>query len=67
MIPENSGPDFVVVSDGQTSDAALKLSGKDKAWLLDFLKKEKTPINEVFIMTLDPAGNYNLIKKEQTK
>ena len=41
IIPEDLGPDFVVVSDGQTSDAALKLSGKDKAWLLNFLKKEE--------------------------
>ena len=63
--PTESGPDIIVISDGKIVDDALELSGKREEWLKKLLKKEKTPINEVFVLTLDPSGKYNLIKKEE--
>jgi len=63
--PTESGPDIIVISDGKIVDDALELSGKREEWLRKLLKKEKTPINEVFVLTLDPSGKYNLIKKEE--
>ncbi len=63
--PSENGPDLIVVSDGRILNAALKVSGKSDSWLRELLQKEKTPINEVFILTVDPSGKYNLIKKEE--
>ena len=61
---KDTGPDFVLISDGVLSTDALQLSGQNEQWVKKTLKKEKTTINEVFLLTLDPYGNYTLVKKE---
>lgn len=65
--PEDHGLEVVVVSDGEISQASLKLCGQDSAWIHTMLKKEKTSLNEVFLMTADHEGGYILIKKEHEK
>ncbi len=57
----------VVVSDGKILDNSLGLCQKSKKDVLSILKKEKIKLNDVFIMTLDALGKYNVIKKERSK
>lgn len=61
---KDTGPDFVLISDGVLSTDVLQLSGHNEQWIKKTLKKEKTTMNEVFLLTLDPYGNYTLVKKE---
>lgn len=61
--PQDSGLEVVVVSDGQLSDASLRLFGKDRAWVKNTLQKEKVTLKEVFILTVNSAGAYTLVKK----
>lgn len=65
VTPKDVGPDVVLVSDGKISDSSLRLCRKDEGWLQSVLEKEKTPLNEVFILTMNNAGKYMLIRKEK--
>ena len=65
VIPKESGPDFVVISDGQLVSDAVQLSGKNVDWIKKLLKREKTSINEVFVLTIDSNGNHAIVKKEK--
>lgn len=62
---KDTGPDLVVISDGKLSNEALELSGQDEQSVKNMLKKEKTSMEEVFILALDPHGNYVMVKKEK--
>lgn len=55
----------VVVSDGQILDNSLKLCRKSKKDVIEILKKESTKLSDVFIMTLDALGKYNIVWKER--
>lgn len=55
----------VVVSDGQILDNSLKLCRKSKNNVIEILKKENTKLSDVFIMTLDALGKYNIVWKER--
>ena len=63
--PQDGGLEVVVVSDGQLSDASLRLFGKDGDWVEKTLKKEKTALDEVFILTVNDTGKYTLVNKGQ--
>ncbi len=54
----------VVISDGALIDSSLRLCGRDRAFINNILQKNKTDIKDVFIMTLDGSGKYNIIRKE---
>lgn len=56
-----------LVADGQISDFNLKLTGHDKSWLFSKLKKNKCKLNDVFLFTLDDAGNINIIRNGEVK
>lgn len=55
----------VVVSDGQILDNSLKLCKKNKNDVINILNKENTNLSDVFIMTLDALGKYNIVWKER--
>lgn len=55
----------VVVSDGQILDNSLKLCEKNKEDVYKILKSENIRLKDVFIMTLDALGKYNIIQKEE--
>ena len=65
--PRDDGPEVVVISDGQLSENSMRLCGKNEAWVQKVLRKEKTPQREVFILTVNSAGDYTLIQKERVK
>lgn len=55
----------VVVNDGIILDNSLKLCGKTSSDVKNILKKKHMSLKDVFMMTLDALGNYNIIRKEK--
>lgn len=55
-------PPEVVIDDGRIIDDALQRTEKSREYLEKILKKEKTVLSAVFLMTLDSDGNYSLIR-----
>lgn len=56
-----------IVADGQISDFNLRLIGRDRKWLFAKLKKEKCPLSDVFLLSVDDAGKINIVKNGETK
>lgn len=52
-----------VISDGKIVDESLKALQTSRQKLLKILKKQKTNVSNVFLMTLDRNGNFELINK----
>ena len=67
IIPQEFGPNLAVVCDGKFSKDAIKLSGYSENEIRKIIKKEKTSISEVFVLTIDPYRNYTLIKRDKAK
>lgn len=55
----------VVINDGEILDNSLDLCQKDENYIYKILKKEKKKVSDIFIMTLDDIGNYNIILKDK--
>lgn len=55
----------VVVNDGVILDNSLKLCKKTSKDVNNILKKKNTALKDVFLMTLDALGNYNIIRKDK--
>lgn len=55
----------VVINDGEILDNSLDLCKKDENYIYKILKKEKKKVSDIFIMTLDGIGNYNIILKDK--
>ncbi len=55
----------VVINDGEILDNSLDLCQKDENYIYKILKKEKKKVSDIFIMTLDGIGNYNIILKDR--
>lgn len=62
----SSSEDFcaAVVRDGEISKSSLKLIGKSSQWVNEIIKTENIKLKDIFIMTCDRNGSYNIIKKE---
>lgn len=54
----------VVISDGELLEDRLELCGRDKDEVAKILNKNKVNMDDVFIMTLDGLGKYNIIQRE---
>lgn len=61
---ESADPPDTAISDGELITEALDRLGLTEKWVKNVLKKEKTDIKSVFLMTVDSGGKYNIIKKE---
>ena len=61
---QDSKIETVVVNDGVVLNTALMLSGKDEGFVKKILKKKNIRLDDVFIMTLNGIGEYNIILKE---
>ncbi len=64
---QDHGLETVVLSDGAVSELSLRLCGRDARWVEKILKQEGLRPGEVFLMTADAAGNYQIIRKEERK
>ena len=62
---EDNKIETVVVNDGHILDNSLSLCYKKKQDIYDILKNENAKLKDVFLMTMDALGNYNIIWKER--
>lgn len=62
--PAENAPPLVVVSDGHVYQEYLSLCGRDIKWLEETAASRRVAVRDIFVMTLDQAGNYHLVKKE---
>lgn len=58
-------PPQLIIDNGKVLNDSLALIGFGEGWLEHILDDEKTTLDEVFIMTCDKSGKYNIIKKEK--
>ena len=56
---------LVIVSDGEICKHSLSICNKNENWLKGVLKKEKLTLQDIFIMTAEKSGKYNIIKKDK--
>lgn len=59
-------PPTVVIRDGIEDSDKLKALGLGSGWVRNILLENRTQISEVFILTADKNGKYNLIKKQRS-
>ncbi|MCI2192356.1 MAG: DUF421 domain-containing protein, partial [Oscillospiraceae bacterium] len=59
----DSGFETVVISDGVINDSSLNLCNKNRTWLQNILKSKQLQPKDIFIMTADTSGNYQIIQK----
>ncbi|MBR6682205.1 MAG: DUF421 domain-containing protein [Clostridia bacterium] len=62
IAPVEKGITHTLVVDGEISDFNLRLVKRSRRWLLGEIKKRKCRLKDVFLFTLDDAGNINFIK-----
>ncbi len=63
----DTGIEAVVISDGVISDFSLKLCSKSREWLDGVLRGKNVKPEEIFIMTANRTGDFNIIKKDEYK
>lgn len=61
---ENENPPEVIVADGEYVPEAMARLGIDENWIEKKLKKEKTAIGNVFLMTASANGKYSVVLKD---
>ncbi len=58
-------PPEIIIADGKPDADAMKRLVLSMEWVERTLKKEKTAIGDVFLMTVDSDRKYSLIRKER--
>lgn len=61
---ESENPPEIIVADGDYVPEAMSRLGVDAAWVDNALKKEKTAIGKVFLMTASKNGGYSVVRKD---
>ena len=64
---EDNKLEAVVISDGELLKASPTLCCQNEKKVHNILKKNNKSLSDVFIMTLDSAGNYKIIDREKKK
>lgn len=57
-------PPEIIIADGELDGDAMVRLSLTQEWVERTLKKEKTAIKDVFLMTVDPDRKYSVVKKE---
>lgn len=60
----DTGIEAVVISDGVISASSLQLCGKSRQWLEETLRHQKMQVSDIFIMTANTKGDFQIIPKE---
>lgn len=61
---KNENPPEVIIADGDYVPEAMTRLGIDEKWIEKTLKKEKTAIGKVFLMTASTNGKYSVVRKD---
>ena len=64
-VPPDNGMPLVVISDGIFCHWTMDLCGVTEKWVEKVLKRNKCEQNEVFLMTVNKAHEYFILKKEE--
>lgn len=64
LVVPDTGIETVVISDGVISEISAKLCKKSVAWVEGVLKGKNLTADQVFLMTANTAGDFQIIKKE---
>ncbi len=59
----DTGLEVVVINDGEYLESSMKINNTSIDEIKNILKKEKTDLKDVFIMTYNKNGDYRIIKK----
>ena len=62
---EQKGIAHAIIIDGVINDYNLKVSGKSREWVINRLKKQGARTDNVFLFTVDDAGNEILIMRDR--
>ena len=65
LAPQDEYLPFTIVEDGYLSRSNLIKSGKDEIWLEQLLRRKKTALEEVLLLTVDEKDNVIFYRKEQ--
>lgn len=62
----NDGISVILISDGKLAKNSMDFYDVDAKWVSDTLKKENTSMEDVFIMTVNKAMKYQIIRKNES-
>ncbi len=65
MQVKESGISHTLIADGVLSDTGMRLASVSENKLYDYLKKQKITPDEVFLLTVNDTGEWNLLTKEE--
>lgn len=60
-------PPEIIIRDGELNKDALDRTPLGEGWVMKILGQNKTKLRDVFLMSADPDGNYQLVLKEDVK
>ncbi|MDE6598974.1 MAG: DUF421 domain-containing protein, partial [Oscillospiraceae bacterium] len=60
----SKNPPEVIIADGELIRGSMDRLSIAEEWIENIMKKEKTAVKDVFLMTVDDDRNYTLIEKE---
>ena len=63
--PKN--PPEIIIRDGELNRDALDRTPLGEGWVTQILRQNKAKLPDVFLMSADPDGNYQLVMKEDVK
>lgn len=61
---DDNGIEVVIINDGELLNNSIKLCKTTEQKVLNYLKKQKVNIEDIFIMTSDCNENFKVIKKQ---
>ena len=63
IYPNETGIVHIIISQGHWNKYNIKLLNKDKDYFEKILKKKHLSVKDIFLMTIDDAGNTSIIIK----
>lgn len=60
-------PPSIIVADGRIVPQGLEETGLKKQWVYDLTERKHMSVSDIFLLTADKKGSYNLIKKKGKK
>jgi uncharacterized membrane protein YcaP (DUF421 family) len=64
--PENPpcDPQSIIIKGGKVDKIVFKQSGQEEQWLNMILNEKRLSVKDIFLLTADSNGTYNLIEKQ---
>lgn len=61
---KSENPPYIIINDGIFLEKTFKILGLEKSWLDKILQQKNLEISDIFLMTADKNGKYNIIERE---